>query len=114
VVAVSLALQFLIELAALAAFGYWGSSTGSGWSAVLLAIAAPLVAAVAWGLLGSPRGPLHLRGIWRVVFEVVFFGLAAAALAVSGHAVLGVAFAAVVAANVAFLYAVGQGDLASS
>ena len=46
----SLALQFLLELAALAALGYWGSTSGDGTFAhVALAIAAPLLAAVVWG-----------------------------------------------------------------
>lgn len=37
----SLALKFLLELPAFAAFGYWGASVGSGVMSVVLAIAAP-------------------------------------------------------------------------
>ena len=52
----SLALQFLLELAALAALGYWGSTSGDGTFAhVALAIAAPVLAAVVWGMFGFPR-----------------------------------------------------------
>jgi hypothetical protein len=112
VVAASLTLQFLLELAALAAFGYWGYSMGSATVAkIALAVAAPLAAAIVWGVFGSPRAPRHLVGVWRLLLEIAFFGLAALALAVSGQVVLGVVFAAVVAANVALLYALGHGDL---
>jgi hypothetical protein len=110
----SLTLQFLLELAALAAYGYWGYSQGSSSVVhVALAIAVPLAAAIVWGLFGSPKGPYHLRGVWRLLLEVVFFGLAAVALIVAGHVVLGVAFAAIVAANIALLHALGEGDVAS-
>lgn len=109
--AASLTLQFLLELGALAAYGYWGYGTGSSsFAHVALAIAAPLAAAIVWGLFGSPKAPYHLRGVWRLLLEVAFFGLAAFALAASGHVVLGIAFAAIVAANIALLHALGEGD----
>jgi hypothetical protein len=61
-IALPLALQFSLELAALASFGYWGVSTGDPtWVHVLLAIAAPSAAAVVCGTFGSPKAPLHLR-----------------------------------------------------
>jgi hypothetical protein len=109
---VSLALQFLLELAALAALGYWGATAGSGTVAhVALAIVAPLVAAGVWGMFGSPKAPFHLRGAWRLLLEVVFFGSAATALVVADHPVLGVALATIVALNVALLHALGEGDV---
>jgi hypothetical protein len=111
---VSFALQFLLELAALAAFGYWGATSGSGtFAQVVLAIAAPLLAAVVWGVFGSPKAPFHLTGAWRLLLEVVFFGSAATALAIADHPVLGVALAATVAVNVALLHAHGEGDVSS-
>jgi len=108
----SLGLQFLLELAALAALGYWGSTAGDGTFAhVALAIAAPLLAAIVWGMFGSPKAPFHLGGAWRLLLEVVFFGSAAAALVVADRPVLGAVLAATVAANVALLYALGEGDV---
>ena len=108
-IAVSLTLQFLLELAVLAALAYWGSATGDSTSVqVALAIAAPLLALVAWGIFGSPKAPLHLKGVWRILLRVLLFGSAAAALAAAGHVVLGLAFAAVVAGNIAMLNALGQ------
>ena len=107
----SLALQFLLELAALAALGYWGSTSGDGTFAhVALAIAAPVLAAVVWGMFGSPKAPFHLRGARRLVLEVVFFGSATAALFASRQPVLGAVFAVTVVVNVALLHALGEGD----
>ena len=111
----SLGLQFLLELAALAALGYWGSTAGSGtFTHVALAIAAPLLAAVVWGMFGSPKAPFHLRGAWRLLLEVVFFGSASAALVIAGQPVLGAILAAAVMLNVALLHALGEGDVAPS
>jgi Protein of unknown function (DUF2568) len=115
VVAASLTLQFLLELAALAAYGYWGYSAGDGiLTEITLAITAPLAAAIFWGVFGSPKAPYHLVGARRLLLEIAFFGLAAAALAASDRVVLGAVFAAVVAANVALLHALGHGDFGSS
>lgn len=48
----SLTLQFMLELAALAALGDWGYSTGnSSATRVGLAVAAPFMAAALWGLV---------------------------------------------------------------
>ena len=111
----SLALQFLLELAALAALGYWGWTTGAGTFAhVALAIAAPLLAAIVWGMFGSPKAPFHLRGPRRLLLEVVFFGSAAAALVIADQPVLGAILAATVMVNVALLHALGEGDVAPS
>ena len=47
----NLALRFLLELAALAAVGYWGWDAGGP----LLAIAAVAAVAVVWGLFVAPK-----------------------------------------------------------
>jgi amino acid transporter len=111
----SLSLQFLLELAALIALGYWGSTTGAGTFAhIVLAIVAPLLGAIVWGVFGSPKAPFHLRGAWRLVLEVVFFGSAVAALVSADQPVLGAILAATVTVNVALLHALGEGDVAPS
>src|SRR6188768_799962 len=63
----NLAVRFGLELAALAAMGYWGFRVGEGWVAsVALGLGVPLIAALAWGIFVSPRAtvpvspPLHL------------------------------------------------------
>jgi hypothetical protein len=68
-------------------------------------LGAPLAAAVLWGLFGAPRGKWHLKGVWRVLLQVVFFGSAALALAAAASIALGVAWALVCIVNLGLNYA---------
>ena len=107
---VSLTVQFLLELAALAALGYWGYSAVDGTLVrIAVAIAAPVAAATVWAVFGSPRAPHHLSGPRRLLLEAVFFGAGAAAVAAAGHATAAAVFAGVVVANIAALNAMGHG-----
>jgi Protein of unknown function (DUF2568) len=80
----SLVLKFVVELAAFAAFGYWGGSVGSGATAVAFAVAAPALAIVLWGRFAAPRAERRLPTAARVPFELSIFGLAVVALFVAG------------------------------
>ena len=82
----NLAFRFLLELAALAAFAYWGWAWGDPWRWPL-AIGLPLVAAVIWGTFRTPgdssagqKTPVEVHGIIRLSIEMTFFGLAIVAL----------------------------------
>ena len=79
-----LALVFLDELVAMAAFGVWGWSTSPRWLLVWLL---PLLAMLAWFFFASPKarygGPLV-----RPVVKVLVFGLASLALWAAGHPAL--------------------------
>ncbi|WP_433945301.1 YrdB family protein [Paenibacillus sp. SN-8-1] len=83
----NLVLRFLLELAALAAYGYWGFHTGNHAALkFLLGLGTPIAAAVLWGLFGSPKASYPLGGAAYFVLELVVFGLSAAALyAVGAH-----------------------------
>jgi hypothetical protein len=105
---VNLALKFLLELAASAAFAVWGAHAGSGAFAVVLAIAAPLIAVLLWGRLAAPRSAHRLPLGTRIPFELGVFLLAALALLAAGHAVAAVVFAALVALNALGLTAFDQ------
>ena len=74
-----LTVAFLAELAALAALAVWGWSLGNstGWR-VVLAVAAPAVAAVLWGVFAAPRAPVRVAALTLLVKLAV--ALAAAAL----------------------------------
>jgi hypothetical protein len=81
--------RFLLELAALAALGWWGS-TQAAW----LAAALPVAAALLWGAFASPKARWpSFAG--RLAVEVAVFGGAAAALWATGRHALGIVFAAV-------------------
>jgi hypothetical protein len=98
------ALRFALEIASLTALGV-GARHIAGYGAIgwAAAIAAPLVAAVVWGVFAVPgdtRGPsipVRVAGWVRVVIEAGVLGAGAAALAVTDH---GPWFAAFVAALV--------------
>jgi uncharacterized protein DUF2568 len=78
--AVSLAIKFALELGAIAAFALWGATVGTGVLRVLVATATPLVAIALWGAFAAPKAKRRLPTGPRIVFELLFFGLAAAAL----------------------------------
>lgn len=104
----NLALKFLLELATLAAFAVWGADTGSGFTAVLLAIAAPLAVALLWGRFAAPRAAHRLPTSSRVPFELGVFAFAAVALIACGHSVAAIVFAVLAVLNAALLSAFDQ------
>lgn len=105
----NLGLRFLLELGSLAAFGIWGAVTAPTWPlAILLAIAAPLVAATLWGLYISPKATRRLADPARLVVEVVFFAGAAGALAAAGWPWWGLGFAGVAAVHLVLMVVWGQ------
>jgi len=92
--------RFLLELGILAAVGYWGFKTGSGWFLkFLLGLGAPLLIAVLWGTFAAPKAPYHLTGFSLLALEALLFGSAVAALYATGNFSLAWGFAAVVILN---------------
>ena len=82
----NLALRFVLELAALAAFGLWGwHQVGEGdvWLSYVLAIGLPIIAATVWGVFNVPDdpsrsgvAPVVVPGVIRLAIELAFFALA--------------------------------------
>ena len=81
---INLAIKFVLELAAVAAFAAWGASAGSGASAVVLGVAAAAVAVASWGVFAAPKSPRRLPTRPRIAFELAFFALAVVALVALG------------------------------
>lgn len=105
----NLALRFLLELCVLAALAYWGSKTGSGLlTKILFAIGAPLLAAVVWGMFGSPGASMPLHGVWHLLLEGVVFGSGAVALHAAGRPGFALAFVLTVVINRVLMYVWGQ------
>jgi Protein of unknown function (DUF2568) len=93
-------LAFLLELAMLAALGWWGATTGrSAALDVLLGVGAPLAVAVAWGLFAAPKArvPLPMAGV--VAVKVLAYGSAVIAIAAMGRHRLAACFAVVAFVN---------------
>ena len=89
---INLAVRFILEIAALIIFGYWGWMTGEGWVSYLLAAGAPILAALAWGTFAVPgdpsrsgKAPVPVPGLVRLVLELLIFGLACWALYTVGQ-----------------------------
>ncbi|HEX3271605.1 MAG TPA: YrdB family protein [Ktedonobacterales bacterium] len=85
----NLALAFLLELCALAAFAWWGYQAGQGTLAqIALAVGAPLVVAVFWGLFVAPRARFSASPTVKFVLALVVFAAATVALFATGQATL--------------------------
>jgi hypothetical protein len=101
----SLALKFLLELAAFAALSYWGAQTS-----VLLAIAAPALAVALWAVFAAPRSERRMAMPGRAFLELGVFGLAAVALLAAGAPAAAVLLAALSLVSAALLTGFDQWD----
>lgn len=86
---VNAVLRFFLELAALAALGYWGWTQHDGAARWLWALGLPVVAAAAWAVFRIPgdhgKPIIPVRGPVRLLLETVFFGGAVWLLALAGR-----------------------------
>ena len=97
---INLVVRFLLELCMLAAVGYWGFKTQSGWGMkLILGIALPLLIAAGWGLFVAPRAIYPLRGIPHLVLALILLGSGAVALFASGNPTLGWVYAIILIIN---------------
>ncbi|MFD5191453.1 YrdB family protein [Streptomyces sp. NPDC058357] len=93
-------LAFVVELAALGALGWWGFAAGDGVVfRLLLAVGAPVAAAVVWGLFAAPRARFRppLAGVLLV--KAVVLGSGVYAVHAVGHPGAAVLFGVVVVVN---------------
>ncbi|HEX6535857.1 MAG TPA: YrdB family protein [Gemmatimonadaceae bacterium] len=96
----NLGVRFGLELAALAAVAYWGATAPAGRPArVALAIAAPVLVAIAWGMFISPKARIPTGLLGRGILGFVVFTLAALALWSRGQASLAAAYEAIALAS---------------
>lgn len=104
--AANLGVRFLLELAAMAALGFWGwNAPGPVAVRVLTAAVPPLAAAMVWGTWVAPKARRRLPDPLRLVVEVLVFGNAVVGLLVTGHPGWALALAAAYAVNVGLMFA---------
>lgn len=91
----NLTLRFILEMAALAAIGYWGWTRDGGALRYILAIGLPLLAAVLWGTFRVPgdasssgKAPVAVPGLVRLVLELGLFAFATWGLYAAGATLL--------------------------
>jgi hypothetical protein len=107
----NLLLRFLLELAALAAIGFWGWAGHEGPLRYALAIGLPLIAAGLWAVFrvegdeSSGATPIvAVSGILRLILEVVLFAFATWCLFAAGATAAGWVFAGLILLHYALSY----------
>ena len=98
--AINLGLAFLLELAALAAFLFWGfGATDNTVLNILLGIGTPLVVSVFWGMFMAPTAKRRVSGVVYYVLQSIVFGLACIALWAANQPMLAIILAVVFVLN---------------
>ncbi len=97
---INVVVSFLLEIAMLLAFGYWGFHIGQSlWLKLALGIGVPLVVIFLWGLFLAPRAGYRAGSTLGVVVSLGLLYLAAGALFLADQPVLGAAMLLVSAIN---------------
>src|SRR5512143_2033180 len=90
--AINAGLSFLLEIAMLAAFGYRSyHAVENPWLKWVLAIGAPLVVVILWGLFLAPRASRRAGSTTGIIASTGLFCLAALALFLTDQPYLGAA-----------------------
>ncbi len=96
------ALAFLLELAAIAALGWWGFSTGHGpVPRTALGLGAPIAAMALWALFAAPKATFPVAIPLVLLVKAVVFGAAVLACHALGHPGPAWTFAVVAVLNTA-------------
>jgi hypothetical protein len=101
-------LRFLLELAALAALGYWGFAEFDGVVQWVVGLGAPLLAAGVWGTFVAPRAARPTADPLRLLLEVAIFGSGVAALVAADSTGFAIVFAALVLMHLGLTFVLGQ------
>jgi hypothetical protein len=98
--------SFLLELAMLGAFAFWGFHAGNGtvmkW---LLGIGIPVLVVAFWSIFMAPRSSHRIAWPWLPIISLGLFLLSAAALYAAGKPALAVSLAAIAVVNGALVFA---------
>jgi hypothetical protein len=104
----NLALRFLLEMALLVVFAFWGFHLrGSFLLRVGLGLGIPILLAVFWSVFMAPRSPRRASGIGYILLETLIFGLASVALIAAGQPVFAAIFASITVLNAVSLHLSG-------
>ncbi|MGO4106415.1 YrdB family protein [Paenibacillus sp. YAF4_2] len=92
--AILLTVFFLLELAAIAVFSFWGYQINAGMAVkIIVAVAAPLVTIILWGMFLSPKASVPIFSYQvRTAFKLFVFIVASAAIWAVGQFMLAIIF----------------------
>ena len=75
------AIRFVLELAAIVTFGFWGYHQSDSWTSILLAIGLSALFAILWGVFAVRDDPsrsgktvVRTPGLIRLILELALFG----------------------------------------
>jgi hypothetical protein len=106
---INLGVRFLLELAALGSFAYWGATLPAGIVVrSAAAVALPLGVAILWGIFISPKARIPTGRLGRSGLGLVVFLAAAAALQTRGLTAYALMFAAIATVSSVLLYLLPQ------
>lgn len=96
---------FLLELAMLGSFMYWGFHLDKGWFIkILFGIGAPIVVAIIWGGFIAPKASIPVSVPIRILLQIILFGSAAVALYFSEKGTLAIIFGTIVLIEMILMY----------
>lgn len=78
-------LAFALELALLAAFGYWGFHDKKTPEKYLFGLGAPVLVIIIWGIWAAPKSEHRLQQPFMMVLKLALFGTAAVGLHRAGQ-----------------------------
>ena len=105
----NLVLRFLLELCVLWALAAWGLAVGPNTpSRVALAVVLPVVAMLVWGTFLSPKAPVRLPLVPKIVLELAVMAIGALAFLGAGLTGVAVVFIAAVVVHEVLLVVLGQ------
>lgn len=102
---VIIAIFFLLELATLGAWMYWGLHLDKNlFSKIVLGIGIPLLIAMIWGMFIAPKASIPVLVPLRIFLQVIIFGSAVAALYLADQGRLALIFAVVALVEMILMY----------
>ena len=100
----NLLVRFLLEFCMLAAVGYWGFKTQSGWlMKIIFGIGLPVLIAVLWGMFIAPKATFPLSGASYLILQLLLLASGSVALVVAGKPTLGWVYVVILIVNQALL-----------
>ncbi|WJH33689.1 YrdB family protein [Paenibacillus sp. CC-CFT747] len=91
--AINLTIRFLLEIVILVALSYWGFHLDSELLIqIVLGLGLPLVTAITWGKIISPKATIKLPLIGVILIELLIFGAAFLCLLSNGFKVFAIIF----------------------
>jgi hypothetical protein len=96
---------FLLEIAMLVSFMYWGFHLDNRLLIkILFGIGTPIVVAIIWGVFIAPKASIPVTVPIRILLQIILFGSAAVALYFSEKGALAIVFGTIVLIEMILMY----------